>query len=178
MFTWRKPSAVTSNSNKPASPSRSTPTAPAEQPALLSRPAVSPTRPAVRPAAPTVAAPKPAQATAPAGAPAPHFATVIGPGMYYQGTLSGSGPIRIDGIFDGQIQSSGVIIITESAKVNANIQAGAVQVSGTVKGNITAQKVELLATGRVYGDLVTTNFESEEGAFLRGQLTMHDKLPH
>lgn len=98
--------------------------------------------------------------------------------MYYQGTLSGNGPIRIDGIFDGQIQSSGVIIISETAKVNANIQAGAVQVGGTVKGNITAQKVELLATGRVYGDLTTTTFESEDGAFLRGQLTMHDKLPN
>jgi len=53
----------------------------------------------------------------------------------------------------------------------------AVSVEGSVKGNITAGKVEILATGRVWGDLVTAAFATEEGAFLRGQVTMQDEVP-
>jgi len=34
--------------------------------------------------------------------------------------------------------------------------------------------VEILSTGRIYGDLTTGAFASEEGAFLRGQITMQD----
>jgi cytoskeletal protein CcmA (bactofilin family) len=35
--------------------------------------------------------------------------------------------------------------------------------------------VEILATGRIYGDLTTRAFASEEGAFLRGQIVMQDE---
>jgi cytoskeletal protein CcmA (bactofilin family) len=47
-------------------------------------------------------------------------------------------------------------------------------VAGTVKSNIIAEKVEILTTGRIYGDLTTGAFASEEGAFLRGQIVMQE----
>jgi cytoskeletal protein CcmA (bactofilin family) len=103
--------------------------------------------------------------------------SVIGPGLHYQGSLSGAGGIRIEGSFDGQIKLGGPLVIAEGAKVTCdNIEASVVSVAGTVKGNITAGKVEVLSTGRIYGDLTTTAFSSEEGAFLRGQITMQDQL--
>ena len=49
-------------------------------------------------------------------------------------------------------------------------------VAGAVKGNIFAQKVEIRSTGRVWGDIVTTAFSTEEGAFLRGQIRMEDAV--
>jgi cytoskeletal protein CcmA (bactofilin family) len=103
--------------------------------------------------------------------------SIIGPGLSMRGTLTGSGGVRIEGNFDGTIDIKGPVMIADGAKVTAEIRAGAVSVGGSVKGNITAVKVEILATGRVWGDLTTTAFATEEGAFLRGQVRMEDELP-
>jgi cytoskeletal protein CcmA (bactofilin family) len=51
-----------------------------------------------------------------------------------------------------------------------------VVIAGAVRGDITAQKVEIRATGRVWGDVVTAAFATEEGAFLRGQIRMEDEV--
>ena len=56
------------------------------------------------------------------------------------------------------------------------MRATSVIVAGAVKGNISAQKVEIRASGRVWGDIVTTAFATEEGAFLRGQIRMEDAV--
>ncbi len=101
--------------------------------------------------------------------------TVLGPGLYCHGTLTGAGGVRIEGGFDGQINIKGALYIAEGAKVTAEVQAGMVTVGGSLKGNVTAGKVEILATGRIWGDIVTTAFATEEGAFLRGQVTMRDE---
>jgi cytoskeletal protein CcmA (bactofilin family) len=45
-----------------------------------------------------------------------------------------------------------------------------------VRGNITAEKVEIRSSGRVWGDVVAAAFSTEEGAFLRGQITMEEKV--
>lgn len=101
--------------------------------------------------------------------------SVIGPGIQWKGNLTGAGGLRIEGSFDGNIRVNGPLVVAEGAKVTAEeIRASAVSVAGTVKANIIADKVELLSTGRVYGDLMTGAFASEEGAFLRGQITMQD----
>jgi cytoskeletal protein CcmA (bactofilin family) len=102
--------------------------------------------------------------------------SVIGPGVHWKGALSGAGGVRIEGSFDGSIKISGPLVVAEGAKVTAEeIRAQAVSVAGTVKANIVAEKVEILATGRIYGDLTTRAFASEEGAFLRGQIVMQDE---
>lgn len=103
--------------------------------------------------------------------------TILGPGVHYKGIITGAGGVRIEGSFDGTITLKGPLVIAEGAKVTAEIQAGAVSVAGSVKGNITAAKVEIRSTGRVWGDLVTAAFSTEEGAFLRGQVTMQDEVP-
>jgi cytoskeletal protein CcmA (bactofilin family) len=55
-----------------------------------------------------------------------------------------------------------------------HVRANTVIVAGAMRGNITAQKIEIRATGRVWGDVVTSAFATEEGAFLRGQITMEE----
>ena len=49
-------------------------------------------------------------------------------------------------------------------------------VAGSVNGGILAKKLEIRATGRVYGDVTTQSFSTEEGAFLRGKVTMEDEV--
>jgi cytoskeletal protein CcmA (bactofilin family) len=103
--------------------------------------------------------------------------SVLGPGIHFKGTLNGNGGVRIEGTFDGSINVKGPVVIADGARVTADIYAGAVTVGGSLKGNITAAKVEIQATGRVWGDLVTSSFATDEGAFLRGQVRMEDEVP-
>jgi len=98
---------------------------------------------------------------------------VIGPNCYIKGTIQSDGGIRIDGIFEGTINTAGNLIIGESAKVIANITAHNVSISGAVKGDISGNRVEILETGRVWGDLTVNSLLLNEGAYLRGQTTMH-----
>ena len=103
--------------------------------------------------------------------------TVLGAGVIWQGSLSGSGGVRVEGVFEGQIVLKGLLVISETGKVTCdNVRAASVIVAGALKGNITAQKVEIRSTGRVWGDIVTTAFATEEGAFLRGQIRMEDAV--
>lgn len=103
--------------------------------------------------------------------------SVLGPGLIWEGKVGGAGGVRIEGTFEGQIALRGLLVVGESGRVTCeNIRANTVIVAGAVKGNITAQKLEIRATGRVWGDVVTTSFVTEEGAFLRGQMRMEDHV--
>lgn len=103
--------------------------------------------------------------------------SVLGAGIIWQGNINGSGGVRIEGTFEGQIALKGLLVVGETGKVTCvDVRAANVIVAGAIKGNITAQKVEIRSTGRVWGDIVTTAFATEEGAFLRGQIRMEDAV--
>lgn len=102
----------------------------------------------------------------------PKIETVIGPNCRLTGTLQSDGGIRIEGIFEGNLQATGNLVVAESARVVAEIQAYNVIVSGQVKGNITANKVEITETGKVWGDLNVNSMLLHEGAYLRGNTNM------
>lgn len=115
----------------------------------------------------------PAAAPAAPAAPSARIETVIGPNAHFRGDLISEGGIRIDGIFEGNIETTGNLVIGESAKVIAEIRANNISISGAVKGNISGNRVEILETGRVWGDLTVNSLLLNEGAYLRGQTTMH-----
>ena len=110
-------------------------------------------------------------------APAERVTSVLGTGVVWKGSLSGSGGIRIEGTFEGDINLRGLLVVGETGRVTCeSLRANGVIVAVAVRGNITAEKVEIRSTGRVWGDVVTMAFATEEGAFLRGQITMEDKV--
>ncbi|NTU75054.1 MAG: polymer-forming cytoskeletal protein [Anaerolineaceae bacterium] len=109
--------------------------------------------------------------------PVERVTSVLGQGINWQGTLRGSGGVRIEGMFEGQIAIKGLLVVGETGRVTCeNLQANTVIVAGTVRGNISAEKLEIRSTGRVWGDVVTVAFATEEGAFLRGQVRMEEKI--
>jgi cytoskeletal protein CcmA (bactofilin family) len=115
--------------------------------------------------------------SAPAVQAVERITSVLGPGLIWEGKISGSGGVRIEGTFEGQIGLRGMLVVGESGRVTCeNIRAANVIVAGAVKGNITTQKLEIRASGRVWGDVVTTSFVTEDGAFLRGQIRMEDQV--
>ena len=110
-------------------------------------------------------------------APTERVTSVLGPGVVWKGDLSGSGGVRIEGAFEGDISLRGLLVVGETGRVTCDhLQAKVVIVAGAVRGDITAEKVEIRSTGRVWGDVVTAGFATEEGAFLRGQIRMEDKV--
>ncbi|UCE00597.1 MAG: polymer-forming cytoskeletal protein [Chloroflexota bacterium] len=103
--------------------------------------------------------------------------SVIGPGVVWKGQLSGKGGVRIEGALDGDIQLQGLLVVGETGRINCQeLRANVVIVAGAVRGDIVAEKLEIRSTGRVWGNVVTAAFSTEEGAFLRGQVTMEEHV--
>src|SRR5512142_2645331 len=116
--------------------------------------------------------------TQPAAAvPTERVTSVLGPGINWKGSLRGSGGVRIEGAFEGDITVRGLIVIGETGRVTCeNLKANNVVVAGTVNGSITAEKLDIRSTGRVWGDVIVVALATEEGAFLRGQVRMEEKI--
>lgn len=109
--------------------------------------------------------------------PTERVTSVLGPGISWSGNLSGSGGVRIEGAFEGEINLQGLVVVGESGRVTGEmIRANTVVVAGAVRANITAEKVEIRSTGRVWGSVTTSSFATEEGAFLRGQIQMEERI--
>jgi len=110
-------------------------------------------------------------------APTERVTSVLGTGIVWKGNLSGSGGVRIEGAFEGEISLRGLLVVGETGRVTCqNLRANVVIIAGAVRGDITAEKIEIRSTGRVWGDVVTAAFATEEGAFLRGQIRMEDEV--
>ena len=109
--------------------------------------------------------------------PAERVTSVLGAGIFWKGSLSGSGGLRIEGAFEGEIALRGLLVVGATGRVTCpHLRANVVIIAGAVRGDITAEKVEIRSTGRVWGDVVTAAFATEEGAFLRGQIRMEEKV--
>src|SRR5512146_2392592 len=78
--------------------------------------------------------------------------TLLGKGSEFEGKLTFEGQVRIDGKYNGQIQTKDLLVVGEGAKVTADISAGHVIINGTVEGTIRATTlVELHPPARVKG---------------------------
>lgn len=103
--------------------------------------------------------------------------TVIARGMSWNGDLSGEGGVRIEGSVTGEIVVRGTVVIGETGKVACKtLKAETLVVAGLVQGDVICQRLEIRSTGRVWGDVVTMSFSSEDGAFLRGTMKMEEKI--
>ena len=97
------------------------------------------------------------------------FQTILGPDAVFKGELKFDKGLRILGKFDGTIQSKGTIHIADSAKLKANIDAGAIEVDGDVVGNLNAvSRIQLRSTAKLEGDLKTSRLEVADGATFVG----------
>ena len=110
-------------------------------------------------------------------APVERVTTVLGPGIRWNGAMRGTGGVRIEGPMEGEISINGLVVVGETGRVTCeNLRANTVVIAGAVRGNITAEKIEIRSTGRVWGDVTTVAFSTEEGAFLRGQVRMEERV--
>lgn len=99
--------------------------------------------------------------------------TYIGPGTRVEGTLILSGALRIDGEIVGEIRAEGDVVIGETGDVQANVNANNLIVGGRLTGTaLVGERLELLATGKIFGDASMQTLIVEQGGKLEGNCHM------
>jgi cytoskeletal protein CcmA (bactofilin family) len=96
----------------------------------------------------------------------------IGKAVRVEGRVISSEDLTIDGEVEGSIELGGhSLTIGPEATIKANLLARSVTISGAVIGNVMAvEKVDLLATGSIAGDITTPRFAMAEGATVTGRV--------
>jgi len=99
----------------------------------------------------------------------------LGRDTEFEGKLSFTGAVRIDGKFSGEIFSSGTLIVGESAVIKAQIHIADMVISGEVRGDIFAEKkIEITVPGKLFGNIKTPKLVLEEGVVFEGNCKMKD----
>ncbi|MDO8488792.1 MAG: polymer-forming cytoskeletal protein [Candidatus Omnitrophota bacterium] len=97
-----------------------------------------------------------------------------------QGSLSFKDPVnlRINGKFEGNLDTRGNLTIGTTAVINADIIGDNIIIGGKVKGKVTArERLTLLPQAIVEGHIYPARLNIAEGALLEGQCSMlHDFL--
>jgi len=99
----------------------------------------------------------------------------LGKDTEFEGKLSFTGAVRIDGKISGEIFSKGTLIVGESAVIKAQIHIADMVISGEVHGDIFAEKkIEITVPGKLFGNIKTPKLVLEEGVVFEGNCKMKD----
>jgi cytoskeletal protein CcmA (bactofilin family) len=104
--------------------------------------------------------------------------TFIGPNITIDGTISGSEPVLIEGTVRGKINLTGELRIGTKGRVEATVHAKNVTIEGKLTGDVSADdKVELVASATVDGNIKAPKIVVAEGARFRGSVDMGSAKP-
>ena len=99
--------------------------------------------------------------------------TLLGKGAEFRGVVSFDGTLRVDGRVEGEIHTTGMLIVGEHAVIEGIISAGVLMNSGKINGTITAlEKIHILKPGVLVGDIRTPVIAIEEGSQFHGMCDM------
>ena len=97
----------------------------------------------------------------------------LGSDALFKGTLSFEGTVRIDGRFEGAVQTNDTLVIGETGDMQADIDVGILVCKGKLKGTVVAsKKIEMHPASKITGNVKTPAVSIELGAVLDGQLNM------
>ena len=97
--------------------------------------------------------------------------TIIGPGTNVSGDVESGGFTRVDGNVQGDVKARGRLIIGERARMKSNVSGTFVTIGGVVFGNVLAsERLVVLATGLVMGDIITRHIQADEGCLIHGRI--------
>ena len=97
--------------------------------------------------------------------------SVIASDLTIEGKIEGSGHVRLAGKFKGDVNVQGDLTIEVGAKLNGGVKARKVIIAGELEGNIdAAERVELLDSGAMVGDIKAGSVTVAPGSKMRGQV--------
>jgi cytoskeletal protein CcmA (bactofilin family) len=102
--------------------------------------------------------------------------SLLGVGTRYEGKLFFEGRARIDGEFEGEVHSDGLLVVGDEATLRGQIRVHTLIVrGGRVDGDIHATElVELHAPAEVRGDIRTQTLFLDKGVVFEGSCIMGD----
>ncbi len=96
--------------------------------------------------------------------------SIVGEGTRFKGELDLNGLLRIDGDFTGTIKTTGKVLVGKNGRAECIINASTVVIGGVVKGNIySSDRVIVLSSGMILGNIYTPRLIVEEGVLLDGE---------
>jgi len=99
--------------------------------------------------------------------------TLLARDVDFKGVVNFDGTVRVDGRVEGEIHTSGTLIVGEHAVINGIISAGVLMNSGKISGTITAvEKIQILKPGVLIGDIKAPSIAIEEGSHFHGMCDM------
>ncbi|MGD9021776.1 MAG: polymer-forming cytoskeletal protein [Lysobacterales bacterium] len=106
-------------------------------------------------------------------------AAIIGAGIRINGDISGDDNLLIEGQVEGKIRlDAHQVEIGPDGKVKADITARVIRIAGEVRGDVTGiEKVIILCTGNVHGNIVAPRMTLEDGALFKGSIDMNPAEP-
>ena len=104
--------------------------------------------------------------------------SLIGATTRIEGNVVFSGGLRVDGMVRGNVASvadqPGTLVVSADARIDGEVQAAHVVVSGSINGPVHAtETLELQAGSRVKGDVYYKSIEIHQGAVVEGRLVHH-----
>jgi cytoskeletal protein CcmA (bactofilin family) len=98
---------------------------------------------------------------------------IIGRSCVIRGDLAAEGAFRIDGTVEGSVESNGAVVIGDGGVVRGDVRASDVVLAGQIVGNVRCTgHLEILAKGRMEGDIDAQSVRIETGGVFRGTSTM------
>ena len=99
--------------------------------------------------------------------------TVIGSSIVIEGEISSDEALVVQGTIRGKVALSESMFVENSATVEADVEAEAVEVSGVLTGNVEANsRVEIKADGKMVGDVKSPRILIADGALFKGSIDM------
>ena len=104
--------------------------------------------------------------------------TFFGPNVVLEGTITGNEPVTIEGTVRGTIDLQSNLMIGTKARVEATVHAKNVTIEGKLTGDVSADdRVELVASATVDGNIKAPKIIVAEGARFRGSVDMGSARP-
>ena len=97
----------------------------------------------------------------------------LGSDALFKGALSFEGTVRIDGKFEGQVDTKDTLVIGETGDMKADVKVGTLICKGQLNGAVVAsKKIEMHPASRITGNIQTPALSIELGATIDGHLNM------
>ncbi len=98
--------------------------------------------------------------------------SIVPKGAIFEGSLSYQVPVRVEGVFHGDLISSSDVILAPGSQVSGRIECQSFYSFGEVQGKVHATKTIIYPQARVTADIYCNNLSFANGAVFEGRCQM------
>ena len=103
---------------------------------------------------------------------------ILSDGTRIKGDIVSNGDIRIDGEMIGNLATKGKLVVGNNGRIQGEVQATNIEVSGFIKGKVTARELlNMKASAKIEGDIIAGKLAVEPGAVFTGTCSMGAPKP-